>query len=79
MPQRADQAAVVSPSRRPNHSQAWTPASLAITASATAAKISAWTLSVRWSPMGQPVSVMWMGVVSGAPASAVTVRKRRRR
>lgn len=30
MPKRADQAAVVSPSRRPNHSQAWTPASLAI-------------------------------------------------
>jgi hypothetical protein len=61
MPKRADQAAVVSPSRRPNHSQAWTPASLAITASAMVARTSAWTHSVRWSSVGQPVSVMWNG------------------
>src|SRR2546423_3981068 len=47
MPKRADQAAVVSRSRRPNHSQAWTPASLAITAPAMAARTSAWALSVR--------------------------------
>jgi hypothetical protein len=52
------------------------PTSLAITASATAARISAWALSVRWSSVGQPVSVMWTGVASGMPASAVTVRKR---